>query len=126
MPAPRWLARVNLHVTNRILGPVARYFPGMGVIVHAGRKTHRLYRTPVLVFRRGSDFIIALTYGKESQWVQNVVAQGGCELTNLGRTIHLTHPRILHDEQRRMMPAAIRPILNLLNVSDFLQASTAG
>jgi deazaflavin-dependent oxidoreductase (nitroreductase family) len=98
----------------------------MGVIVHAGRKTHRLYRTPVLVFRRGSDFIIALTYGKESQWVQNVVAQGGCELTNLGKTIHLTHPRILHDEQRRMMPAAIRPILNLLNVSDFLQASAAG
>ena len=126
MPAPRWLARVNLHVTNRILGPLARYFPGMGVIVHAGRKTHRLYRTPVLVFRRGSDFIIALTYGKESQWVQNVVAQGGCELTNLGKTIHLTHPRILHDEQRRMMPAAIRPILNLLNVSDFLQASAAG
>jgi hypothetical protein len=25
-----------------------------------------------------------------------------------------------------MMPAAIRPILSLLNVSDFLQASTAG
>ena len=126
MPAPRWLARVNLHVTNSILGPVAKYFPGMGVIVHAGRKTHRLYRTPVLVFRRGSDFIIALTYGKESQWVQNVVAQGGCELTNMGRTIHLAHPRILHDDQRRTMPAAIRPILNLLNVSDFLQASAAG
>ena len=25
MPLPRWLARFNLHVTNRILGPLARY-----------------------------------------------------------------------------------------------------
>jgi deazaflavin-dependent oxidoreductase (nitroreductase family) len=97
----------------------------MGVIVHAGRKTHRLYRTPVLVFRRGGTFVIALTYGQESQWVQNVLAQGGCDLDNAGRTMHLTHPRIVHDEERRLMPAPVRLILRLLNVSDFLQATVA-
>ena len=125
MPAPRWLARFNLHVTNQILGPLARYFPGMGVIVHSGRKTHRRYRTPVLVFRRGRRFVIALTYGRESQWVQNVLAEGRCELDNMGRTINLTHPHIFHDEQRGMMPATVRAILRLLNVSDFLEASEA-
>src|SRR5215470_11507828 len=123
MPLPHWLGRVNLYVTNRVLGPVARYFPGMGVVVHAGRKTHRLYRTPVLVFRRGPRFVIALTYGRESQWVQNVLAQGGCELDNMGKTLRLTHPRILHDEQRRLMPAIVRVVLRLVNVSDFLEAS---
>jgi deazaflavin-dependent oxidoreductase (nitroreductase family) len=80
----------------------------MGVIIHTGRKTRRLYRTPVLVFRRGSRFIIALTYGRGSQWVQNVLAQGGCELNKMGRTVHLTHPHIFHDEQRRMMPVPVR------------------
>jgi hypothetical protein len=75
MPAPRRLARFNLHVTNRVLGPLARYMPGMGVVMHVGRKTHRQYRTPVLVFQRGDHFIIALTYRRESQCVQNVLAE---------------------------------------------------
>jgi deazaflavin-dependent oxidoreductase (nitroreductase family) len=80
MPFPRWLARFNLYVTNRILSPLARFVPGMAVVVHLGRRSHRPYRTPVMVFRREHDFLIALTYGRESQWVQNVLAQGGCEL----------------------------------------------
>jgi deazaflavin-dependent oxidoreductase (nitroreductase family) len=123
MPAPRWLARFNLHVTNRILGPLARYVPGMGVIIHVGRRTHRRYRTPVLLFRRGDHVVIALTYGRESQWVQNVLAQGGCELETMGRTIQLTGPRIIHDPQRRVVPRFVAGILTLFNVSDFLELS---
>ena len=39
MPAPRWLARFNLQVTNHLLGPLARRLPGWGVVLHIGRKT---------------------------------------------------------------------------------------
>ncbi len=39
MPAPRWLARFNLHVTNRLLGPLAADLPGIGVVLHIGRKS---------------------------------------------------------------------------------------
>jgi deazaflavin-dependent oxidoreductase (nitroreductase family) len=126
MPAPRWLARFNLHVTNRILGPLARRVPGMGIIVHAGRKTHRQYRTPVMIFRHSTHFFIALTYGRESEWVQNVLAQGGCDLETQGRTIHLTQPRVFHDAQRRVMPASVALFLRILNVSDFLEVTVAG
>jgi deazaflavin-dependent oxidoreductase (nitroreductase family) len=126
MPAPRWLARFNLHVTNRILGPLARYMPGMGVIVHVGRRTRRQYRTPVLVFRRGDHFIIALTYGRESQWVQNVLAHGSCKLETMGRTLQLTRPHIIHDAQRRIVPTAVAVMLGILNVSDFLEISAVG
>ena len=97
MPLPRWLARFNLHVTNRILGPLARFAPWIAIVAHIGRKSHRRYRTPVVIFRRGDHFLIALTYGPESQWVQNVLAQGGCELEIMGRTLRLAEPRILHD-----------------------------
>jgi hypothetical protein len=38
MPAPRWLARFNLHVTNRIVGPLASLLPGMRVVVHVGER----------------------------------------------------------------------------------------
>jgi deazaflavin-dependent oxidoreductase (nitroreductase family) len=121
MPLPRWLARFNLHVTNRILGPVARYLPAMGVVVHTGRKTHRRHRTPVLVFRRGEHYIIALTYGPKAQWVQNVLAEGSCELETRGRALRLSHPRLFHDEHRRAMIAPIRLALAVFNVSDFLE-----
>jgi hypothetical protein len=74
-----------------------------------------------MVFRRGNRFIIALTYGRDSQWVQNVLAANGCELETRNRTLRLAHPRILHDEQRREMPAFVRFVLGIINVADFLE-----
>ena len=125
MPAPRWLARFNLHVTNHLLRPVAKRLPGWGVVVHIGRKTRRQYETPVLTFRGGDHVIIALTYGRESQWVRNVLAQGGCELQTQRRTLRLSRPRVFHDEHRRAMPPLVRLMLGVLNVSDFLELTVA-
>ena len=125
MPLPRWLARFNHRVTNHLLTPVTERVPGMGMVVHTGRKTHRIYRTPVIVFRRGDRFIIALTYGRESQWVQNVLAQGGCQLETRGHTLRLARPHLFHDEERRAVPEFNRVMLGLLDVSDFLELSIA-
>ena len=126
MPAPRWLARFNLHVTNRILGPLALYVPGMGVIVHVGRKTQRVHRTPVLIFRQRDRFVIALTYGRESEWVRNVIAQNGCALETQGKSVQLTSPYLYRDDKRRAMPGFVRLMLGLMNVSDFLEMTVAG
>ena len=126
MPAPRWLARFNLHVTNRILGPLALYVPGMGVIVHVGRKTQRVHRTPVLVFRQRNRFVIALTYGRESEWVRNVIAQNGCVLETQGKSIQLASPYLYRDDKRRGLPGFVRMMLGVVNVSDFLELNVAG
>lgn len=123
MPLPRWLARFNLRVTNHVLGPLATHMPGMGVVVHVGRKTHREYRTPVMVFRQESRVTIALTYGRDSQWVHNVLVNSGCGLETEGRKVRLVAPRLIHDEHRTDMPAFVRLVLGLLNVSDFLELS---
>ena len=125
MPIPRWIARVNLLVTNRILGPLARWAPGMALVIHSGRKSHHEYRTPVMVFRRGNQFVIALTYGRESQWVRNVLAAKGCQLETGGRTLQLAEARIFHDDERRHMPGFVRFFLGILNVSDFLELTVA-
>ena len=126
MPLPRWVARFNLRVTNRILGPVAEHMPFMGIVLHQGRKTNRRYRTPVMVFRRGDGFVIALTYGPGAQWVQNVLAHGGCDFQSQGRTFPLTHPRVIHDQRRTPVPAIVRLPLAILNVSDFLELTISG
>jgi deazaflavin-dependent oxidoreductase (nitroreductase family) len=120
MPLPRWLARFNRRVTNCLLGPLAHYLPAFGVVVHTGRKTHRHFRTPVNVFPRSGGYVIALTYGPDSDWVRNVLAGGGCTLETRGRTVRLTRPRLYHDEDLHAVPAPLRLILRLGHVSDFL------
>jgi deazaflavin-dependent oxidoreductase (nitroreductase family) len=126
MPLPRWIARVNLRLTNRLLGPLARHFPGMGVVLHVGRKTHREYRTPVMVFGHGHHFVIALTYGRDSQWVRNVLAADGGKLETRQHTLRFSRPRLFHDEKRENMPGIIRFFLGVLNVSDFLELTVDG
>jgi deazaflavin-dependent oxidoreductase (nitroreductase family) len=121
MPLPRSIARVNRRLTNRLLGGLARYLPGFGVIVHRGRRSGRMYRTPVNVFRRGDRYIIALTYGSNADWVRNVQADGGCAIETRGRTLYLSRPRLFHDKSRHAVPAPVRLVLGLVNVNDFLE-----
>ena len=120
MPAPRWVARANRYGLNPIVRRLAPHLPGFGVVVHHGRKSGREYRTPVNVFRRTGGFVVALTYGRESEWVRNVLASGGCTLVTRGRSCHLTDPRLVHDEERRAVPAPVRFILGVMKVNDFL------
>jgi deazaflavin-dependent oxidoreductase (nitroreductase family) len=126
MPFPRWIARINLRFTNHILGPLARRLPGMGVVIHVGRKTHHQYRTPVMVFLRGDQLIIALTYGRDSQWVQNVLASNGCDLETMSRKLRLRDPQLFHDEERKPMPVLVRVFLGMFDVSDFLNLTIEG
>ena len=124
MPIPRGVARVNRVVTNRITGLFAGHVPGFGVIVHQGRRSGRQYRTPVNVFAAPGGYLIALTYGTDSDWVRNVLAGNGCVLEVRGRRVRLVDPRIVHDESRRGVPPVVRTILRLLGVTDFLRLTT--
>src|ERR1700732_4742509 len=67
----RWVAAFNLAVTNRVTSRFAARLPGFGILTHVGRKSGKLYRTPVNVFRATEGFLIALTYGRESLWVSD-------------------------------------------------------
>ena len=121
MPLPRTVARINRRVTNHLLKGLATRLPGFGVVVHTGRRSRRQYRTPVNVFRREDRFTIALTYGLKSDWVRNVLAEGGCALETRGRTLRLSRPQLFHDESRQAVPPPVRLVLGLVKVSDFLR-----
>jgi deazaflavin-dependent oxidoreductase (nitroreductase family) len=88
----RWVAAFNLAVTNRVTSRFAARLPGFGILTHVGRKSGKLYRTPVNVFRATEGFLIALTYGRESEWVRNVLAAGGCELETRHVLYQLSDP----------------------------------
>src|SRR2546421_3891487 len=80
----RQLAKFNIAVTNRITGLFAGWLPGFGILTHIGRKSGKIYRTPVNVFRSGNGFVIVLTYSSKSEWVKNVLAAGGCQIQTRG------------------------------------------
>jgi deazaflavin-dependent oxidoreductase (nitroreductase family) len=121
----RWVAAFNLAVTNRITSRFAARLPGFGILTHVGRKSGWVYRTPVNVFRAPEEFLIALTYGRESEWVRNVIAAGGCKLETRGVQYQLSAPTIVHDPTRRRFPIPVRIVLRLIGADDFMQLSTS-
>lgn len=121
MPLPQRLARFNRVVTNRITYPIARTLPGFGIVLHSGRKSGRAYRTPVNAFRTPDGYLIALTYGPDSDWTRNVLAAGGCELLTRGKVVALTDPKIVHAERHDGVPAAVRTVLGRIDVKDYLE-----
>jgi deazaflavin-dependent oxidoreductase (nitroreductase family) len=119
------VGRWNKAATNRVTKVIFPKMPGFGVVIHRGRRSGKAYQTPVNVFTTDDGYLFALTYGPDTDWVKNVLAEGGCELRTRGRTVRLTSPRLFHDEDRRGIRLPERPILRLIGVADFLSVKTA-
>ena len=111
--------------TVAVVNPLTRLFAGhvpmFGIVRHRGRRTGRMFRAPVNVFRDGDDYVVALTYSSRVDWVRNVQAAGGCELETGGRVVQLTDPEVFVDRTRRLMPFPVRMFLGLVNVTEFMR-----
>ena len=125
MPIPRSIARANRYLLNPVIRQLATRLPLFGVVVHTGRKSGRQYRTPVNIFPHENGYVIALTYGRDSEWVHNVLANGGCTLETRGRSVRLGQPRLFHDERRLAVPKPVGVVLGLIRVDDFLELDLA-
>ena len=121
----RPVAAFHRAITNRIARPFASRLPGFGVVTNAGRNSGKLYRTPVNVFREPGGLLIALTYGRDSGWVRNVLAAGRCQLETRRVTYQLSEPVIVNDPTRRRFPLLVRIVLGLIDANDYLQLSTS-
>jgi deazaflavin-dependent oxidoreductase (nitroreductase family) len=117
----RWLAKINIAFTNRITGLFAGWLPGFGILTHVGRKSGKVYRTPINIFRASNGFIIALTYSSQSEWVKNVLAAGGCELKTRGKKYQLSSPNVVHDPTRRRFPIPVRVVLGIVGADEYME-----
>jgi deazaflavin-dependent oxidoreductase (nitroreductase family) len=123
---PRAIARLNRRVTNRLMSPLAGRVPPIVTVVHEGRESGRTYRTPVWAFRTGDGWVMALTYGPDTEWAKNVQASGRCTVEAPGGTIHVTEvQRLRGDEGRRLMPAPLRPAMRVMGVTDYLKVTSS-
>jgi deazaflavin-dependent oxidoreductase (nitroreductase family) len=129
-PAPptrlrRWASFVTRWI-DPLIRPLAGILPGFGVLTHVGRRSGRVYRTPLNVFRRGDRLVVALTYGSEVQWVRNVRAAGGCGIRMRGRDYRLVDPRLHIDPELRDLPWLPRVIERANRVSELLSMRISG
>lgn len=119
MPLPAWLPRSPFsRAFNRLARHLPKYpYSPIAVVLHEGRKSGKRHETPVLAFRSESGFAISLPYGRDTDWVKNVLAADGCRLAFRGKQLSLTHPRTIQGPHtRRLFPAPVRAGLWLLRV----------
>ncbi|MEA2577046.1 MAG: hypothetical protein QOD78_634 [Chloroflexota bacterium] len=110
---------------NPLMRPFAAHLPGFAIIGYVGRRSGRRYRTPINVFHRDGDYVFALTYGPDAQWVRNVLTAGTAELEEQGRTVTLRDPRRITDAKASLMPLVVRLFLRAMRVTEFLRMSRA-
>jgi deazaflavin-dependent oxidoreductase (nitroreductase family) len=99
---------VATRYVDPVLRPLARRLPAFGVVIHRGRKSGRVYETPVNVFREGEAYLFFLTYGSDAQWVKNILAAGSCSLETRGRVVQLVDPELVTDPELRPAPQPAR------------------
>lgn len=104
-----WRFRHVVHrYVNPITRPLAKRLPAFAILTHRGRKTGSPYRTPINVFRRGTDYFFFLTYGSDVNWVKNVLAAGACSIETRGRVVQLVEPELVTDPELRPAPPHVR------------------
>jgi deazaflavin-dependent oxidoreductase (nitroreductase family) len=125
VPIDRRVARFNRQVANHFVGPVLSRMPGFGRVHHRGRKSGREYSTPVKLFHRGDEVVITLPYGPGADWVRNVLAAGGCEITTRGRRTRMVNPTVFTDDGATAMPRLTRRMLSRVDATQFLALTPA-
>ncbi len=120
VPFPRWLARLNRRVNNRLMIRLA-HRPPFAALHHVGRSSGIDYRIPVNAFPTPTGFCFALTYGGNSDWVLNVLDAERAALEYRGERIDLVEPRLVTTpDAEPFLPRVVRVFLAVLRVKDFM------
>ena len=106
-PRARRTVRFAAGLINPLVLLVAgrRWNPIVGILRHPGRRTGRMYASPLGMRPTGraraartseiDGFVIPLTFDEHSAWYQNVLAAGKAEITYGGRSYHVTNPEVV-------------------------------
>ncbi|MGZ3672913.1 MAG: nitroreductase family deazaflavin-dependent oxidoreductase [Ktedonobacterales bacterium] len=117
----------NKYVTNRVFRRFARSSRGpFAVIHHVGRRSGKPYETTIMVWPQGEDFVIALTYGPDVDWLRNLQASGQGTLFWHGKSYTIGKP-VAMDPSAALsaFPSFIRFILGRLGTHQFVRVKAA-
>ncbi len=81
-----------------------RYVPVWAALHHRGRRSGKAYVVPIAVIATDTSFLIALPWGRGTDWVRNVRAAGECTIRWKGVDYACSEPEFVDQEVAR--PAA--------------------
>ena len=84
----RWLDFIGRHLNPRTLAWAKSGGGPFSFVRHIGRKSGRVFETPIMVAQVPEGFVAELTYGPRVNWYRNIKAGGG-ELGHHGRTYRI-------------------------------------
>jgi deazaflavin-dependent oxidoreductase (nitroreductase family) len=94
----------------------------IAMVHHRGRKSGRAYATPTSARPISDGFVIAMTFGPESDWVQNLLAAGGCEIDWKGSRYSLVDPEIIDwARARTAFSGPERILLRAIGMTSFIR-----
>jgi deazaflavin-dependent oxidoreductase (nitroreductase family) len=123
-PRARRLIRAVARVVNPLVLRIAgrRHMPILGVVHHRGRKSGRMYATPLGVRPTPSGgFVVPLTFSDASHWYQNIRAAGSCVITYRGADHTVAEPTVVDRATAGpAYPRYERLALRLIGVNEFV------
>ena len=101
--------------------------PVWGVVRHRGRRSGRVYETPIALQATAQGFVIPLPYSERTDWCRNVIAAGGGEVRWRGVDHRVTGPTVV--DRAAAAPAynaVLRFLIGLFGIDRFLVVQRAG
>jgi deazaflavin-dependent oxidoreductase (nitroreductase family) len=115
-------------VTNRlVLRSAGRGDSRYAIVRHVGRRSGKMYATPIVPCPTDNGFLIALPYGPEVDWLRNLQAAGQATIQLGDVTYTVGRPEVLTEERALLLlsePNARR--LRRLHVPRYLQVRVLG
>ena len=119
MLIPKIIATFNKYVTNRFFLLFAVWIPPFAIVNHTGRISGQSYETPILAFPTESGFVFALTYGRDVDWVKNLILSDYGIIKHNNEEIEIHNIRhISYDDVKGVFPFWIRIFLNIIFVEN--------
>jgi deazaflavin-dependent oxidoreductase (nitroreductase family) len=126
------LVRIVMRPLTKLLNPLVRklaggrHFATAAQVHHLGRRSGRMYVTPVGARLVGDTFVIPLTFGNQSDWSVNIRAAGSCAIRLGGRDYQAVRPELLNARDARpLVRAGFGPVerlsFRMLGIRQFLR-----
>ncbi len=116
------------HATGPIALRVAEtgLIPIWGVVRHRGRRSGKLYSTPIAIRPTPDGFVLPLPWGEGTDWCRNLRMAGGGIVHWSGADIEVSNPEII--DTADALPAFdsfMRPIVKRIGIKKFLRVRRA-
>jgi hypothetical protein len=116
---------------KRLLNPFAIWISARrpmyyGVLHHTGRRSGKVYDTPVVAKLTSEGVIIPLPYGTHTDWLENVLASEGCSLTLNSQDYTLTRPEVISaGAAEPLVPPTNAAVWRRVGIKKYLSMKTA-